>query len=195
METIIVSACLLGDKCRYDGKDNYNAKVKFLREHFNIVPVCPEVLGGMGTPRLPSEIKNGIVINQNGRNVTKYFEKGAESVLNVVRYLHIKKAVLVDKSPSCGVHQIHNGNFNGGLVDEPGYTTQLLIENGVNCYTIDEIDKLIDPTNKELVDAYFKEKEEKKELELKKIEKNTEYSKLNNKKPTKKKLFKKTKSK
>ncbi|MFA7110948.1 MAG: DUF523 domain-containing protein, partial [Bacilli bacterium] len=101
METILVSACLLGDKTRYDGKDNYNEKVEFLKEHFNIVPICPEVMGGLSTPRYPSEIKNGSVIDKNGRDVTRYFEEGAKQVINIVKYLHIKKAVLVDGSPSC----------------------------------------------------------------------------------------------
>ncbi|MFA6666804.1 MAG: DUF523 domain-containing protein, partial [Bacilli bacterium] len=111
METIIVSACLLGDKCRYDGKDNYNDNVKFLKEHFNIVPICPEVFGGMSTPRVPSEQREGSVVDKNGKDVTKYFEKGRDDVLNIVKYLHIRKAVLTENSPSCGIHKVYNGRF------------------------------------------------------------------------------------
>lgn len=189
METIIVSACLLGDKCRYDGKDNYNEKVKFLRENFNIVPVCPEVLGGMSTPRTPSEIKNNIVINKNGKDVTHCFKKGADSVLNVVKYLHIKKAVLVDHSPSCGVYKIHNGNFNGTLIDGEGFTTRELKRIGVQCYTIEEVEKLIEPTIKETFEIKEEEKRKKEEEKAAKIAKNTEYSKLNNKKPIRKENY------
>ena len=189
METIIVSACLLGDKCRYDGKDNYNEKVKFLREHFNIVPVCPEVLGGMSTPRIPCEIKNNIVINKNGKDVTHCFKKGAEAVLNVVKYLHIKKAVLVDHSPSCGVYKIHNGNFNNVLVNGEGFTTRELKRIGVKCFTIDEVEKMIDPTLKEIFEMKDEEKRKKEAEKEAKIAKNTEYSKLNNKKTYNKDKF------
>ncbi len=186
METIIVSACLLGDKCRYDGKDNYNEKVKFLREHFNIVPVCPEVLGGMSIPRTPSEIKNNVVLNKNGKDVTHCFKKGADSVLNVVKYLHIKKAVLVDHSPSCGVNQIYDGNFNNKLIDGEGYTTRELKRIGVECFTIDEAEKLIEPTIKETFAIKEAEQKKREEEKAAKIAKNTEYSKLNNKKPANK---------
>lgn len=194
METIIVSACLLGDKCRYDGKDNYNDKVKFLKVHFNVVPICPEVFGGLKTPRTPSEIKNNAVIDKNGRDVTRYFQKGADDVLNIVRYLHIKKAVLVDKSPSCGVYKIHNGKFNDGLIDGEGFTTKILKKNGVSCYTIDEVEQLIDKTYKEVLEEEALQKAKKEQEKQEKIRKNTEYSKLNNKKTTlknKKKYVKK----
>jgi len=187
METIIVSACLLGDKCRYDGKDNYNDKVKFLKEHFNVVPICPEVFGGLKTPRTPSEIKNNAVIDKNGRDVTRYFQKGADDVLNIVRYLHIKKAVLVDNSPSCGVYKIHNGKFNDALIDGEGFTTKILKENGVTCYTIDEVEQLIDKTYKEVLEEEALQKAKKEQEKQEKIRKNTEYSKLNNKKTTLKK--------
>ena len=182
METIIVSACLLGDKCRYDGKANYNEKVKFLREHFNIVPVCPEVLGGMSIPRIPSEIKNNSVVNKNGKDVTRYFQKGADSVVNVVKYLNIKKAVLVDHSPSCGVYKIYNGNFNNTLINGEGFTTRELKRLGVKCYTIDEVENMLDPTIKESFEIKEEEQRKIEEIKAAKIAKNTEYSKLNNKK-------------
>lgn len=139
METIIVSACLLGENCRYDGKSNYNELVKKLREQYDIVPICPETFGGLKTPRDPGEIKNDKVISNKGRDVTRNFEKGKDDVINVVKYFHIKKAVLVDKSPSCGVHQIHNGRFDGGLINGEGIVTRALKKLGVECYTIDEI--------------------------------------------------------
>ena len=133
METILVSACLLGDNVKYDGKNNYDQRIEALKDKYDIVPICPEVFGGLKTPRTPSEIKNGDVIDRNGRNVTEYFQNGAHKVLNIVNYMHVKKAVLMDRSPSCGVHQIN------GL----GICAKLLRQNGVEIYTIDEIDQLI----------------------------------------------------
>ena len=143
METIIVSACLLGDKCRYDGKDNYNEKVKLLRENFNIVPICPETFGKLPTPRDPSEIRGDRIITNKGKDVTSNFNEGRDCVINIVKYLHIQKAILVDKSPSCGLTKIHNGLFNNKLVDGEGITTKALRKLGVECYSIDEIDKII----------------------------------------------------
>jgi len=182
METIIVSACLLGDKCRYDGKGNYNENVKFLREHFDIVPICPEQFGGMKTPRDPSEIRDGgSVISNKGKDVTKYFEKGRDDTLNIVRYFHIKKAVLADKSPSCGVKQIYNGRFNGTLIDGQGITTLGLNNLGVKCYTIDEVEQLIEKTQKQIYEEKEAEKLKREEENKEKALKNAEYSKIDNK--------------
>lgn len=186
METIIVSACLLGEKCRYDGKDNYTDKVKFLKEHFNIVPICPETFGGMSTPRVPSERKKDLVINQEGKDVTKYFEKGTDDVINIVKYLHIKKAVLVENSPSCGINKIYNGKFNKTLIDGQGFTTEALIKLGVSCYTIDECEKLIDKTQKEVFEETEKIREEKEKIREERAQKNMEYSRLSNRTPFKK---------
>ncbi|MBQ9266285.1 MAG: DUF523 domain-containing protein [Bacilli bacterium] len=143
METILVSACLLGDNVKYDGKNNYDEKVEALKEIYDIVPICPEVFGGLPIPRVPSEIKNGSIINKEGKDVTHQFNDGAHKVINIVNFLHIKKALLMDRSPSCGVTKIYNGRFNGTLIDGMGYTAQLLKEKGVKLYTIDTIDELI----------------------------------------------------
>lgn len=144
METILVSACLLGDNCKYNGGNNYSKKVELLKERYNIVPICPEVFGGLKAPRVPSEIKDDAVINKNGKDVTFNFNEGAHKVINIVNFLHIKKAVLMERSPSCGVHQIYNGKFNGTLINGMGYTSRLLKAKGVQLYTIDEIDELIE---------------------------------------------------
>lgn len=181
METIIVSACLLGDKCRYDGKDNYNDNVKFLKEHFNIVPICPEVFGGMSTPRVPSEQREGSVVDKNGKDVTKYFEKGRDDVLNIVKYLHIRKAVLTENSPSCGIHKVYNGRFNNTLIDGNGITTKALLELGVACYSIDEVEKLIDKTQKQLYEIKEQEILEHERINKEKAAKNAEYSTIDNK--------------
>jgi len=138
METILVSACLLGDNTKYDGRNNYDKKIEIVKKNYDIIPICPEILGGLKTPRLKSEIKNGVVINEKGKNVTKYFTDGANKVINIVKYLHIKKAILMDRSPSCGVNKVYNGYFVSRLIDGKGITTQKLIENGVSCFTLDE---------------------------------------------------------
>ena len=143
METILVSACLLGDNVKYNGGNNYDQRIEALKEIYDIVPICPEVFGGLTTPRIPSEIKNGEVINQEGKNVTENFRIGAHNVLNIVNYLHIKKAVLMDRSPSCGVRHIYNGRFNQTLIDGQGICAKLLKQHGVEIYTIDEIDSLL----------------------------------------------------
>ncbi len=182
METIIVSACLLGDKCRYDGKGNYNDNIKFLREHFDIVPICPEQFGGMTTPRDPSEVRGDTVVSNKGKDVTKYFEKGRDDVLNIVKYFHIRKAVLADKSPSCGVKQIYNGRFNGTLIDGQGITTRALTALGVQCVTIDEVEQLIDKTQKQIFEEKEKAIQEREAIRKEKEEKNAEYSRIANKK-------------
>ena len=143
METILVSACLLGDNTKYNGGNNYDQRIEALKEKYDIVPICPEVFGGLKTPRVPSEILNNEVINAEGKNVTRFFNEGAHKVIGIVNYFHIKKAVLMDRSPSCGVTKIYNGKFNGTLIKGMGYTTRLLKSKGVEVYTIDEIDKLL----------------------------------------------------
>ena len=143
MEKIIVSACLLGDKCRYDGHSNYVPLIKELKEKYEIIVICPEVNGGLSIPRTPSEIKGDRVINQKGKDVTKYFNKGVDYVLQVVKYFNIKKAVLKEKSPSCGVHNIYDGNFNNKIIEGQGWLTRKLKTLGVEVYNENEIEDLL----------------------------------------------------
>lgn len=143
METILVSACLLGDNVKYNGGNNYDERIEKLKEYYDIVPICPEMFGGLPTPRIPSEIKGDSIINKQGKDVTFEFNKGAHKVINIVNFCHCKKAILMDRSPSCGVHKVYNGKFNGTLIDGMGYTAKLLKAKGIELYTIDEIDQLI----------------------------------------------------
>ena len=143
MEKIIVSACLLGDKCRYDGHSNYVPLIKELKEKYEIIVICPEVNGGLSIPRTSSEIKGDRVINQKGKDVTKYFNKGVDYVLQVVKYFNIKKAVLKEKSPSCGVHNIYDGNFNNKVIEGQGWLTRKLKTLGVEVYNENEIEDLL----------------------------------------------------
>lgn len=143
MEKILISACLIGDKVRYDGRSNYSPLIVKLLEQYELVPFCPEVEGGLTTPRNPSEIKGERVVMNNGRDVTRQFEKGAELALNICQYLGIKIAILKDGSPSCGSKEIHDGNFSGKKIKGKGITTSLLEKKGIKVISEDEIETLL----------------------------------------------------
>lgn len=143
MEKILISACLIGDKTRYDCKSNYHPLVKALLEKYELVPFCSEVEGGLTTPRKPSEIKNGRVINVEGKDVTKNFVTGAQKALNICKYLDIKIAILKDCSPSCGVHEIYDGTFSKRKIKGMGITASLLAKNGIKVISENEIETLL----------------------------------------------------
>lgn len=143
MEKILLSACLLGKSCRYDGHDNYCKDIELLKKHFEIIIICPEVDGGLPTPRYPCEIKGTKVINNQGEDVTSFFIKGADHALAIAQQYGIKKAVLKEKSPSCGHFQIYDGNFQKILINGQGVTAKLLMENGITVYNENEIRDLI----------------------------------------------------
>lgn len=134
MENILVSACLLGVSCRYDGKSKPNENVISLKDRYNIIPVCPEIMGGLPTPRKASEIQGCQVVMGDGTNVTKEYRKGAEEVLRLCRLFGCKRAVLKEKSPSCGCGKVYDGTFSGKLIDGNGITAKLLIENGIEVF-------------------------------------------------------------
>lgn len=134
-EPLLVSACLLGEKCRYDGGGKYCARAVQLEERYELVPVCPEVLGGMTTPRPPSEILGDRVITIDGRDVTAQFRTGAERSLEMARKAGAVKALLKSGSPSCGRGLVHDGQFSGRMVPGNGVTAALLEENGIAVYT------------------------------------------------------------
>ena len=139
---ILVSACLAGINCKYNGKNNYNEKIFDLVKKGEAIPICPEILGGLTTPRNPSEIKiiNGKrkVINSLGIDVTKEYEKGAQEVLNFAKKLNVDKVILKDRSPACGYKKIYDGNFNGTLVDGNGILTDLLLKNNIEVISFEE---------------------------------------------------------
>lgn len=139
---IIVSACLVGINCKYSGGNNFNQKVFNLIKEGKAIPVCPEQLGGLKTPRNPAEIKiidgKRHVINNQGEDVTENFERGAIEVLNLAQNLNIKTAILQPRSPSCGVNKIYSGNFDGKLIDGNGILAELLIQNGIKVLTPEE---------------------------------------------------------
>ena len=143
MEKILISACLIGDKTRYDGKSNYHPLIKKLLEKYELVPFCSEVEGGLSIPRKPSEIVKDKVMSVDGKDITKNYQKGAEKALNICKYLDIKVAILKDGSPACGVHQIHDGKFSGKKIKGMGITASLLSRNGIRVISEDEIETLL----------------------------------------------------
>lgn len=130
---ILVSACLYGYCCKYDGGNNILKSPLFqiLKNTGRLVPVCPEELGGLPTPRVPSEIKDGKVINKEGKDVTQNFEEGARKALEIARKEGVRVAILKQSSPSCGSKRIYDGTFSGEKITGEGITARLLIENGI----------------------------------------------------------------
>ena len=128
---ILVSACLLGSKCRYDGGAKPDARVIALGAEHELVPVCPERLGGLEAPREPSEISGGRVFGRDGRDVTAGFELGARRALEAARRFGCRCAILKERSPSCGSSAVDEGSFSGRVVPGAGVAAALLVANGV----------------------------------------------------------------
>ncbi len=143
-QAILVSACLLGVCCRYDGESKPDQNVIKLRERFTLIPICPEVDGGLPTPRTPSEGVGDRVFMSNGKDVTDNFRLGAELALERARSFSCSAAVLKARSPSCGSNTIYDGSFSGTLTSGDGVAAKLLKDNGIDVYTENEIDKLIE---------------------------------------------------
>ncbi|MBQ9798115.1 MAG: DUF523 domain-containing protein [Clostridia bacterium] len=144
MKKILVSACLLGDACRYDGKSKPSPAVIALRKKYELIPVCPEVMGGLPTPRMPSEICGTRVVMKDGTDVTQNYEAGAQIALRMAREHGCTVAVLKERSPSCGSGLIHNGLFDGGMTDGDGITARLLKANGIRVLGESEITSLLE---------------------------------------------------
>lgn len=128
---ILVSACLLGACCRYDGQSRQNEDIIALGKKHTLIPVCPEQLGGLPTPREPAEIRDGRVITRDGRDVTEQYERGADETARLATLLECDLAVLKERSPSCGCKKVYDGSFSGKLVIGNGFTTRKLIQNGI----------------------------------------------------------------
>ena len=136
---IMISACLAGKNCKYNGGNNRNEKVLQLMAEHEVIAVCPEQMGGLPTPRVPSEIKDGVVKARDGRIVDKEFRAGAAKCLEIAIHEKPDLIVLQSRSPSCGVKQRYDGTFTGTLMDGPGVTAQLLMENGFRCVDVADL--------------------------------------------------------
>ena len=139
MEPVLVSACLLGVNCKYSGGNNLCPELEQLKERYRLIPVCPEQLGGLSTPRPPSECREDKVINKEGLDVTEQFQKGAEEALKIGQYFGCKKAILKSRSPSCGSEGIYDGSFSGKVVPGEGVTAKLLRRSGFSLFSEENI--------------------------------------------------------
>lgn len=136
---IAVSACLLGENCKYNGGNNYSEALhEFLKGHI-VVPVCPEVMGGLPTPRDPAEIIGGEVRQKSGRSVDKAFRQGAQAALKKVKDAGAELVILQSRSPSCGVNEIYDGSFTGRRVKGKGVFARLLEEEGIRAVDVEDI--------------------------------------------------------
>ena len=138
---ILVSACLYGFCCRYDGKSNLLKDKTFLalKNAGLLVPVCAEELGGLSTPRIPSEIKGDKVFSKEGKDVTEEFYKGAQKALEIAKKNGVRVAILKEGSPSCGSKRVNDGTFTGTKISGEGILARLLIENGIPVFNENEV--------------------------------------------------------
>ncbi len=141
---ILVSACLLGHNCKYNGGNNDNAAVHGYLAGKDWVCFCPERAGGLPAPRLPSEIRDGKVYSRSGEDVTEEFRAGAERALAFCKSHGVTRAILKARSPSCGVHAVYDGSFTGRVVPGMGVTARLLAENGVALMDEEDVAALTD---------------------------------------------------
>ena len=128
---ILISACLLGIRCRYDGGRKPLTCLDALMEKHVLIPVCPEVLGGLPTPRVPAERQGSSVITRDGRDVTVNYEQGAQEALRLAQMSGCTHALLKERSPSCGCGTIYDGTFSGGLCPGDGVCAALLKRHGI----------------------------------------------------------------
>lgn len=142
-EKLLVSACLLGRNCKYNGGNNYHPLTEALRERYELVPVCPECMGGLPIPHDPAERVGDKVISRTGTDVTAPFKKGAELALRRAQQTGAKLALLKERSPSCGCGAIYDGTFTGTVVPGSGVAAELLAKNGVTIYGESRIEELL----------------------------------------------------
>lgn len=142
MKKIGVSACLVGKNTKYDGKNNYNEKVIEYLKDKEYVLICPEVMGGLPTPRVPSEIISNKVINKENKDVTDNFVLGANKALELLKENNVEILILKSKSPSCGYKKVYDGTFSNTLINGNGVFTKLALEKGFIIYTEKDIENM-----------------------------------------------------
>ena len=140
---IIVSACLLGMKCRYDGSGQMLMQMQELKEKHHLIPVCPEIYGGLSTPRDAAEKIGDRVFTQSGEEVTQEYRKGAKEIGLLADFFQCQYAILKERSPSCGHGMIYDGSFTGTIVPGEGITAKLLLENGIRVIGETQIEEAI----------------------------------------------------
>ena len=136
---VAVSACLLGENCKYNGGNNYNKKLVNFVESYEVIAMCPEVLGCLAIPRPPAEIVNGLVRQKNGISVDNEFKKGAQKALNIIKKNKIGLVILQSRSPSCGVNNVYDGSFTGKLIEGKGGFARILEENNIEVIDVEDL--------------------------------------------------------
>ena len=134
MENVLISACLLGVSCRYDGlsKPLDTKIIENLRSRYHLIPICPEIFGGLPTPRIPAEIQaDRRVLRKDGKDITDEYKKGAKEALRLAKLFDCKLAILKERSPSCGSGVIYDGSFTGNKINGDGITAELLKKEGI----------------------------------------------------------------
>lgn len=165
MEKVLVSACLLGENCRYDGGNCHVEGLDGLTEFFEVVPFCPEVEGGLPIPRFPAELRRGYAKLRSGEDVTRAYDLGASKALNICSYLGIKLAIMKQNSPACGSKKIHNGLFDGKLVEGEGIACARLRKAGIRVIDEEEAVQMLQKLRENKLQretAKLEPKEEKK---------------------------------
>ena len=140
---IIVSACLAGDNCKYNGGNNLNQRMMAFCQSHEMIKVCPEVLGGLPIPRHSVEIVDGQVMNTEGKNVTKEFSLGAQKAFEIVKKENPDLIILQSRSPSCGIKQIYDGTFSGKKIPGHGLFAELCIKAGYKVLDIEDIEEYL----------------------------------------------------
>jgi len=143
-EKVLISACLAGINCKFNGENNLldSGILDEISKKYHLLFVCPEVFGGLGTPREPAEMKDGLVVTKTAKDVSENFKFGAEICLKIAKLNGCKKAILKARSPSCGSGQIYDGSFSKKLIFGDGVAAKLLKENGILVFSEDEIGQL-----------------------------------------------------
>ena len=143
-EKVLISACLAGINCKFNGENNLlnRGVLDEISKRYHLLFVCPEVFGGLSTPREPAEIKGGLVVTKRAKDVSENFKFGAEICLKIAKLNGCKKAILKARSPSCGSGQIYDGSFSKKLIFGDGVAAKLLKENGILVFSEDEIGRL-----------------------------------------------------
>ena len=129
-QKILVSACLLGENCKYNGRNNFAPAVVEYVKGREVLTICPEMMAGMGCPRTPIEIVNGVLMDRNGNNVDEAMRKAVDQAMKLVRQENIQCAILQSRSPTCGVNQVYDGTFSGKLITGSGIFAQVLKDAG-----------------------------------------------------------------
>lgn len=139
---IVVSSCLLGNKCKYNGQDNYQPELAALLKGHKVISVCPEVLGGLPIPRKPCEIVDGILMDQDHISKDKEYRIGAEKAFQIAMDHKAQLAILQSRSPSCGVHHIYDGTFTKKLIAGNGIFAEMLKEANIPCYDMEDMEQI-----------------------------------------------------